>query len=158
MSDGGRSMRAVVAMFLLVLANGGAAFAAPKCPLESVIKHVEVNGDDSTLPANFAESLGFPNAVLKVKRLAFKQESTNTFRSVDIVLGNRDRVLFIRRDDTIIFWRVSPSGQILMTTVAGPDRLERRNNPIHAADYAAVQDYFCDLFDLAKNEKASPGR
>jgi len=159
MSDGGRSMRAVVAMFLLVLANGGAAVAAPKCSFESVVRFAEaefVQGE--ILPARFAKSLGFPDADLSVKRLPYTQQPTDIYRAVDIIPGTADLVLFIRKGkDIVIFWRVSSAGKIITTVAATPDWLRRQDNATYAADYAAVHDFFCDRIEEAK-QKASPGR
>ena len=151
-------MRAVVAIFLLLLASS-VAVAAPKCSFESVVRFAEAESAETSLPANFAEALGFPNAELKVRRLGYQQVSADkTYRVIDIVPGIRDLVLFIRKDNTIIFWRVSSSGQIRMTAVADANRLDRRNNATYAAEYAELHDSFCDIIeDAKKKDKPASG-
>jgi hypothetical protein len=146
-------MRCVIATLLLVLLNS-AAFAAPKCSFESVVSWAQANAVPATLPPVFARVMGFPEAELAVKRASWHLESADIFRAVDILPGTSDFVLFIRRrQEVMMFWRVSSSGQIRTTAVSDTQFVKAQNNSTHVADYEALLDYFCE--QIAKQEKSN---
>lgn len=117
---------------------------AAKRTIVDVIEWVRRDGTEAKLSRDVARDFGWGEADMSVTRMAFSNRETQIRYAFDILRERPDVVMFWMSPSEGIFWRLSPSGELLQTlhaTKAGGVLVE---NSVYLAKFREARAVFIE--------------